>query len=348
MCVMAGYLGKQRAAPILLEMLRREEGLAGGFYTGIVTVHEGRLYHEKVVGDLEALLTQTRALELPGVVGLAHSRTPGGGGRAWAHPFIDSLGKLAYIANGAEGPYQGKVDFDEAARALVRQGYTFPSASEKKVGRYPMLSDGRCVHYSDILCQEISARYEGLHPAPNRLLAAACSAYERLPGSIAGLCLHADRPHEIVGVRHNKPIEIGRLEDGSWVLASASLAFPEGVSWQMRMPALCGAKFGWNGTIQLASFTRAGLIPVSPAPSASAVSGALVAQLRQKGEMSAPEFRDAVVPLSQPGCLNEKEVIAFGLLATLQAEGRVALVDRRVPGVEPGTTAPMTYIRWRE
>ena len=44
MCNIAGYAGKCAAAPILIEMLRKEEGFDGGFYTGIATVHEGKIH----------------------------------------------------------------------------------------------------------------------------------------------------------------------------------------------------------------------------------------------------------------------------------------------------------------
>jgi hypothetical protein len=42
MCNIAGYVGSRRAAPIILEMLRREEGFAGGFYSGLAAAtYEG-------------------------------------------------------------------------------------------------------------------------------------------------------------------------------------------------------------------------------------------------------------------------------------------------------------------
>ena len=98
------YIGEQQAAPLLLEMLEREEGLGGGFYTGIATIHEGgRLYTEKVVGDVAALRRQTDAEKLPGTIG-----SPIAAPRAVAiangpTPFVDCTGQLAYIANGARG-----------------------------------------------------------------------------------------------------------------------------------------------------------------------------------------------------------------------------------------------------
>ena len=56
MCNIAGYVGTKPAAPILIEMMRREEGWDAGFYTGIATVSGGKLYTDKVVGDLDHLL----------------------------------------------------------------------------------------------------------------------------------------------------------------------------------------------------------------------------------------------------------------------------------------------------
>ena len=56
MCNIAGYVGTKTAAPILLEMMKREEGFAGGYYTGLATIHEGKLYWRKVIGTVKDLL----------------------------------------------------------------------------------------------------------------------------------------------------------------------------------------------------------------------------------------------------------------------------------------------------
>ena len=78
MCTIAGYVGTKPAAPLLIEMMRKEEGIDSGFYTGIATIHEGKIHYRKVVGDLAQLLKETDAAELPGTIGIIHSRTPGG------------------------------------------------------------------------------------------------------------------------------------------------------------------------------------------------------------------------------------------------------------------------------
>ncbi len=348
MCVIAGYLGKESAAPILLEMLRREEGLAGGFYTGIVTLHEGVLHHTKVVGDVETLIRTTPALELPGTIGLAHSRTPSGGGREWAHPFIDTFEKLAYIANGARKPYEA-VDFVSVAHRLMERGYSFSSAQKgAQVAKYPMISEDTCVHFSDIHCQAIAARYEELPEAPCRLLHAASQIYQELPGAIVGLCLHREHPDEIVGVRHNKPMEMGRLNDGSYVIASTTLAFPEGVERYFRAPALSGIRIHRTDGIRIFPFENRSLVPLGLPPSATAVDAAVVSLLRRKKKVWVHDLLEAVVPLWPENELNEKEAVVFPLLAALVKEGRVELCNERVPGWEGNGTAPRTFAIWRE
>ena len=101
MCNIAGYSGNKQAAPILLEMLKRQEAFDGGASCGIVTIHEGRLYCRKIVGDVDTLIKHTDALYLPGNVGIAHTR-PGGDARTYnfAHPFIAEGGRFAGITNG--------------------------------------------------------------------------------------------------------------------------------------------------------------------------------------------------------------------------------------------------------
>ena len=88
MCNIAGYVGSQDATPILLKMIQIQEGLNGGFYTGLA-VHNGKNLHmRKTLGDLDTLLKTSNAAALPGNAGIAHSRTPSGGDGTWAHPFV--------------------------------------------------------------------------------------------------------------------------------------------------------------------------------------------------------------------------------------------------------------------
>ena len=73
MCNIGGYIGSEAAAPILLDMMEKQEGLAGGYYSGIATIADGRLHFAKVVGDFAKLRRETDAERLPGTIGIAHS-----------------------------------------------------------------------------------------------------------------------------------------------------------------------------------------------------------------------------------------------------------------------------------
>ena len=97
MCNIAGYVGTRPAAPILMEMMRQQEGWDGGFFTGIATIHEGKLRHAKCVGDLERLLEKTDAADLPGAIGFIHTRSlsSGGHGRAAGYRGGNHAGYLA-------------------------------------------------------------------------------------------------------------------------------------------------------------------------------------------------------------------------------------------------------------
>ena len=46
MCVWSAYAGKKQAAPIMLEAINKTEGFWAGFYTGLATCHEGKLFFD--------------------------------------------------------------------------------------------------------------------------------------------------------------------------------------------------------------------------------------------------------------------------------------------------------------
>ena len=104
MCVIAGYTGSRRAAPILIEMLKKVEYFDGGLATGIATIHEGKLYSVKIVGNVDDLVKNTDAMNFPGTCGIIHTR-PAGGRASHAHPFVDESGEFAFCENGT---YLGK------------------------------------------------------------------------------------------------------------------------------------------------------------------------------------------------------------------------------------------------
>ena len=107
MCNIAGYVGTRPAAPILLEMMIKEQGFDAGYYAGIATIDNGKIRYEKLVGHAQMLIDEKNALSLPGTIGICHGRSRGSGGVEWAHPFISQKNNeivSAYIANGNNAP----------------------------------------------------------------------------------------------------------------------------------------------------------------------------------------------------------------------------------------------------
>ena len=154
MCNIAGYIGSKQAAPIIVEMLRKQEGWDSGYYTGIATIDDGKLYMEKDACNLETLLQQTDITKLPGTVGIIHGRSKGSDDYRYAHPFIGTGGKIAYIANGWGGIFRdGGSKIPEIYQELTELGY---HCTSEMVGDYKMIPGGKKVHSSDLKCQNIT------------------------------------------------------------------------------------------------------------------------------------------------------------------------------------------------
>ena len=153
MCNIATYNGPDRAAPILLEMLRRQEGLDSGFFSGIATVADGKLHVRKVEGSVDVLVRDTDAADLPGTIGIIHGRTPGTGREKWAHPFISTDGKFALAENGTTGAFNDNPKYCRLAAELEDQGYRFRSRCEEKDENHCRMPDGTWVHCSDMITQ---------------------------------------------------------------------------------------------------------------------------------------------------------------------------------------------------
>lgn len=340
MCNIAGYIGKEPAAPILIEMMRRQEGLNGGYYTGIATLGpDGRLYHAKVVGDVETLVRTTDALTLPGTAGIVHSRTKSGGDRAWAHPFIGVKNTLAYIANGSTGLFANLALQSETAGRLSRAGYPFLSRSRETIEGYPSLPDGSCVHISEVMCRLIEANIDaGCDPASAMRL-----AYTQMPSEIVGLMIHTAMPQGIVASRINQPLMAARHRDG-WYLSSTALAFPrDGIEWTMPLAPLSTAVFTPEG-MQLAPFELS--LPVAPIPWSAGHERVLqVLETKRHQPVTMQTLKVETLDLWSEGALPQTFMMLYEVLRSLHDSGRITFDTTTVPGVLAGQTAPQTRIR---
>lgn len=223
MCNIAGYIGNRRAAPILIEMMQREEGLYAGHYTGISTIYEGKIYTEKVVGSVERLLRRTNAMDLPGNIGIIHGRTPGPGDREWAHPFMSNDGRIAICENGAIGKYEETQHFDAVLERLRKEGVHYDSLAPDD-GKYRKVDDTHIAHGSDVMTQFFRSlmKSDGLS-----LSRAMEKAMEDFAEEIVVLGLDREDPEAISFLRVNCPMMVSRNANEVY-LATSAIAFPEG------------------------------------------------------------------------------------------------------------------------
>jgi len=198
MCGIIGYCGKQAAAPIVLEGLRRVE-YRGYDSAGIATLSDGRLFVTKDIGKLEEIESRHHLSSLPGNTAIGHTRwaTHGGVTQANAHPQCDSAGTVAVVHNGIIENYQ------ELRKRLIRAGHHFMSETDTEV--IPHLIENEMKKGAS-------------------LEAAVLAVAPKLEGSYAFLAISSRDSGKIVATRRDNPLAIGVGENG-YFAASDALAF---------------------------------------------------------------------------------------------------------------------------
>ena len=235
MCIIAGYTGNKPAAPILIEMLKKTEYIDGGLSTGIATIHEGKLYMRKVVGDVDTLLRETDALSLPGTTGIIHSRT-GGNHVEHAHPFLSDDGELALVLNGTSWGC-GTEEFYAAKNARMNEffdrGIKIRSAVFKvdEVPTKRFIKNGYGYHDSEPYALIIGDK---IKDSPNEtvrddIVVATREALEEFPMDIITLSVHARIPDTITVGTVTRPMSIG-IGKGECFMCTTPFGLPESVT----------------------------------------------------------------------------------------------------------------------
>jgi len=198
MCGIIGYCGKQPAAPIVFEGLRRVE-YRGYDSAGMATLCDGRLFITKDIGKLEEIEKKHNLSSLPGNTAIGHTRwaTHGGVTRANAHPQCDSNGTVAVVHNGIIENYQ------ELRQHLINAGHRFASETDTEV-------------IPNLIADEMKRGAS--------LEAAVLAVATKLQGSFAFLAMSSGGSNKIVATRRDNPLAIGLGENGYFV-ASDALAF---------------------------------------------------------------------------------------------------------------------------
>lgn len=339
MCNIAAYVGTKPAAPILVDMIRRQEGLNGGFYIGLATVHGGKIYYRKVVGDLNRLLAETDALSLPGTVGIMHTRTPGGGNEEWGHPFVgekNGLPVTAYVLNGSRGFFSDTARNVPLAESLIADGYTFRTRTFGPIEKEttPLLSDGTCVHPTEIMSNLILRNMDkGMETAVSME-----RAMMEFPLECVGLLLSLQKPDCISYSRFNMPMNLGFAEHGCY-MASAALCFPADAGDPLPLPA-GSVGYVYKDHYEAYPYKK---LPASLAPITARVRkegyDTVVAAL-EEGNQTVPLLAKMVAPLFDKADCVQKAMLVYDILYILDREGRLNIERVTRPGLSEGLTAP--------
>ena len=194
MCGIVGYIGKEQAAPILLEGLSRLE-YRGYDSAGMAVYDQDRdtLSVHKAKGRLKVLADQLQnGAAVKGTVGIGHTRwaTHGAPSDVTAHPQVSQSGKIAVVHNGIIENY------GELKSFLMGKGVSFLSDTD-----------------TEVVAQLIEYFYQG------DLLKAVGQVLHRIQGAYALGILCADYPDQIIAVRKDSPLILG-YGDGCNFLAS--------------------------------------------------------------------------------------------------------------------------------
>ncbi len=196
MCGIVGYIGKEQAAPILLEGLERLE-YRGYDSAGICVAENGVLNVAKAKGRLCNLAEKTaHGALLRGSVGIGHTRwaTHGEPNDINSHPHLSQNGKVALVHNGIIENYL------EIREFLEEKGVTFTSQTDSEV-------------VAQLL--EYCLGLEEVHTMTDAIY----MVLHRIEGAYAFGIVCADDPDRMYAARKDAPLLLG-YGDGANFIAS--------------------------------------------------------------------------------------------------------------------------------
>lgn len=229
MCNIAGYAGHQQAAPILLEMLRRQQPYDGDMSTGVAVIHEGKLHFRRIVGDVDTLIRETDVLSLPGTIGIAHTRPGGSKQEVPMHPNISRDGTMALVTNGTTPITKYSPGWSDAVNMLDAEGYEFIHASEAQVSVtnaiHPTVSRiGKHVSPAEARVYLVE-HYMRQGKTITQALALACA---HMYSDNATVLLSESHPDSIFALRTTRSLT-AYMEGGETYLSTARFGMPEGM-----------------------------------------------------------------------------------------------------------------------
>lgn len=196
MCGIVGFVGKDQAAPILLDGLSKLE-YRGYDSAGIaVRDNDSNIKIVKAKGRLKGLIEKTDAGHAVfGTCGIGHTRwaTHGEPSETNAHPHTSDDGNVVGVHNGIIENYQ------ELKTKLIKNGYSFYSSTD-----------------TEVAVKLVDYYYKKYEHTP---VDAINHAMVRIRGSYALAMMFEEYPNEIYVARKDSPMIIG-VADGNCYIAS--------------------------------------------------------------------------------------------------------------------------------
>ncbi|MFA5264733.1 MAG: glutamine--fructose-6-phosphate transaminase (isomerizing) [Opitutaceae bacterium] len=203
MCGIVGYVGKHKAASILLEGLKRLE-YRGYDSAGLAVLQGGGIELIKKVGRVENLIREASKLHFTGMCGICHTRwaTHGGVTDANAHPHVSSDGRIVIVHNGVIE------NFTSIKRFLAGKNFSFKSETD-----------------TEVLCNLIAYHYakEPASESRSRFFESVRKTLLHVEGTYGIAVMCVDNPDEIVAARKGSPLLLG-VGENEFILASDASA----------------------------------------------------------------------------------------------------------------------------
>lgn len=128
LCGITGYIGEEKASEILLSSLKSLE-YRGYDSCGMATIFNDKLLIKKDVGKVDEVNARLNFIQLPGNIGVAHTRwsTHGAVTKENAHPHLSNNKEIAVVHNGIIENYES------LKQMLKKEGFKFFSETDTEV-----------------------------------------------------------------------------------------------------------------------------------------------------------------------------------------------------------------------
>lgn len=193
MCGIVGFIGRQQAAPILLDGLSKLE--YRGYDSAGLAVYDGQnIRVEKSTGRLKVLSELTHdGSTMPGTVGIGHTRwaTHGEPSDRNAHPQCNTAGSIAVVHNGIIENYL------KLKKKLLDHGYEFTSDTD-----------------TEVVAQLLDYYYKKTN---GDIIDTITKVMHRVEGSYALGIIFAEQPDHVYALRKDAPLIVGKSKDGNLI-----------------------------------------------------------------------------------------------------------------------------------